>query len=109
MASPAGEAGGGVMRPLNDPKFTPDEGVKCLSDALENGNPDRGSSTFSVGAMKAQISLIALVPPQGGAREGATSNHTPAMASARPAIRRKDRLSSKKVAPITARKTMVEV
>jgi quercetin dioxygenase-like cupin family protein len=43
---PAGEAGGGVVRPLNDAKFTPDEDVECLSDALENGDPDTGPSTF---------------------------------------------------------------
>lgn len=45
-APPAGEARAGVMTALNDARFAPDEDVKCLKSALENGKPDTGPSTF---------------------------------------------------------------
>ncbi len=36
----------GGVRPLTQVKFAPDDDVKCLSSALENGNPSTGPSTF---------------------------------------------------------------
>jgi quercetin dioxygenase-like cupin family protein len=36
----------GVVRPLSDVKFEPDDDVKCLDSTLENGDPARGASTF---------------------------------------------------------------
>jgi quercetin dioxygenase-like cupin family protein len=36
--------------PLSEAKFVVDEDVKCLSDALESGDPDKGPSTFALKA-----------------------------------------------------------
>jgi quercetin dioxygenase-like cupin family protein len=36
----------GGARPLAQVKFAPDDDVKCLESALENGNPSKGASTF---------------------------------------------------------------
>jgi quercetin dioxygenase-like cupin family protein len=36
----------GVVRPLSDVKFQPDDDVKCLDSTLENGDPAKGASTF---------------------------------------------------------------
>jgi quercetin dioxygenase-like cupin family protein len=36
----------GVVRPLADVKFEPDDDVKCLDSTLENGDPAKGASTF---------------------------------------------------------------
>jgi quercetin dioxygenase-like cupin family protein len=36
----------GIVRPLSDVKFEPDDDVKCLDSALENGDPAKGASTF---------------------------------------------------------------
>jgi quercetin dioxygenase-like cupin family protein len=36
----------GVVRPLVDIKFAPDDDVKCLDSTLENGDPAKGASTF---------------------------------------------------------------
>ena len=36
----------GVVRPLSDVKFEPDDDVKCLDSTLENGDPAKGASTF---------------------------------------------------------------
>jgi quercetin dioxygenase-like cupin family protein len=36
----------GGARPLAQVKFAPDDDVKCLASALENGNPSTGPSTF---------------------------------------------------------------
>jgi quercetin dioxygenase-like cupin family protein len=36
----------GVVRPLADVKFAPDDDVKCLDSTLENGDPAKGASTF---------------------------------------------------------------
>jgi quercetin dioxygenase-like cupin family protein len=36
----------GGARPLAQVRFAPDEDVKCLESALENGNPSKGASTF---------------------------------------------------------------
>lgn len=35
-----------AVTPLKDAPFVQDDDVKCLKSALENGNPDTGSSTF---------------------------------------------------------------
>lgn len=36
----------GIVRPLSDVKFAPDDDVKCLDSTLESGDPDKGPSTF---------------------------------------------------------------
>ena len=36
----------GVVRPLSQVKFDPDDDVKCLLSAVENGNPATGPSTI---------------------------------------------------------------
>ena len=36
----------GIVRPLSDVKFEPDDDVKCLDSTLENGDPAKGASTF---------------------------------------------------------------
>jgi quercetin dioxygenase-like cupin family protein len=36
----------GVVRPLTEVKFDPDDDVKCLLSATETGNPATGPSTF---------------------------------------------------------------
>jgi len=36
----------GVVRPLADVKFAPDDDVKCLDSTLESGDPAKGASTF---------------------------------------------------------------
>jgi quercetin dioxygenase-like cupin family protein len=36
----------GVVRPLSDVKFEPDDDVQCLDSTLENGDPAKGASTF---------------------------------------------------------------
>jgi quercetin dioxygenase-like cupin family protein len=36
----------GVVRPLSDVKFEPDDDVKCLDSTLESGDPAKGASTF---------------------------------------------------------------
>jgi quercetin dioxygenase-like cupin family protein len=36
----------GGARPLSEVKFEQDADVKCLASALENGDPDKGASTF---------------------------------------------------------------
>lgn len=36
----------GVVRPLADVKFAPDDDVKCLDSTLEAGDPEKGPSTF---------------------------------------------------------------
>lgn len=36
----------GIVRPLSDIKFAPDDDVKCLDSTLENGDPAKGASTF---------------------------------------------------------------
>jgi quercetin dioxygenase-like cupin family protein len=36
----------GVVRPLSEIKFAPDDDVKCLAGVLENGDPVSGASTF---------------------------------------------------------------
>lgn len=43
-------APGHSVIPLAEAKFTPDDDVKCLSDALENGDPDKGPSTLALRA-----------------------------------------------------------
>jgi quercetin dioxygenase-like cupin family protein len=45
----------GIVRPLGDVKFAPDDDVKCLVDVLENGDPDSGPSTF---VMKASPNCV---------------------------------------------------
>ena len=47
VAQPAPHHG---VVPLSQAKFTADEDVKCLSDALEAGDPDKGPSTFALKA-----------------------------------------------------------
>ena len=41
----------GVVRPLADVKFAPDDDVKCLDSTLESGDPDKGPSTFILRAV----------------------------------------------------------
>jgi quercetin dioxygenase-like cupin family protein len=36
----------GIVRPLSNVKFAPDDDVKCLADVLEKGDPAAGASTF---------------------------------------------------------------
>lgn len=36
----------GGARPLAEVKFAQDDDVKCLASAVENGDPDKGASTF---------------------------------------------------------------
>jgi quercetin dioxygenase-like cupin family protein len=36
----------GIVRPLSEVKFEPDDDVKCLDSTLENGDPAKGASTF---------------------------------------------------------------
>ncbi len=36
----------GIVTPLSDVKFAPDDDVKCLDSTLENGDPTKGASTF---------------------------------------------------------------
>jgi quercetin dioxygenase-like cupin family protein len=36
----------GIVRPLSDVKFEPDDDVKCLDSLLESGDPGKGASTF---------------------------------------------------------------
>jgi quercetin dioxygenase-like cupin family protein len=36
----------GVVKPLADVNFAPDDDVKCLDSNLENGDPAKGASTF---------------------------------------------------------------
>lgn len=36
----------GVVTPLSNVKFAPDDDVKCLDSTLENGDPAKGASTF---------------------------------------------------------------
>src|SRR5450755_1833335 len=36
----------GVVRPLSELKFEPDDDVKCLLSAVESGNPATGPSTI---------------------------------------------------------------
>src|SRR6266566_5349084 len=36
----------GTIKPLSSVRFLPDADVKCLSSALETGDPTRGPSTF---------------------------------------------------------------
>jgi quercetin dioxygenase-like cupin family protein len=38
--------GHGVVRPLAEVKFDPDDDVKCLLSAVENGDPAKGPSTI---------------------------------------------------------------
>jgi quercetin dioxygenase-like cupin family protein len=44
--SAAQQAKQGVVKPLAEVKFDPDDDVKCLHGVVENGNPDTGPSTF---------------------------------------------------------------
>ena len=43
----------GIVRPLSDIKFEPDDDVKCLDSTLENGDPAKGASTFILRAAPA--------------------------------------------------------
>jgi len=36
----------GVVRPLSDVKFDPDDDVKCLASTVESGDPAKGPSTI---------------------------------------------------------------
>jgi quercetin dioxygenase-like cupin family protein len=36
----------GIVKPLSEVKFSPDDDVKCLASAAENGDPATGASTF---------------------------------------------------------------
>src|SRR5579863_2174058 len=36
----------GIVRPLSDVKFEPDDDVKCLDSILESGDPAKSASTF---------------------------------------------------------------
>jgi quercetin dioxygenase-like cupin family protein len=38
--------GQGVVRPVSEVKFEQDEDVKCLSSAVETGDPSKGASTI---------------------------------------------------------------
>ena len=40
----------GVTKPLDSLSFGPDDDVKCLSSALETGDPAKGPSTFALKA-----------------------------------------------------------
>jgi hypothetical protein len=51
----AQEAKAGIVKPLADVKFDPDDDVKCLHGVVENGNPDTGPSTF---LMKASAGCV---------------------------------------------------
>ena len=42
----AEDAAVGTIKPLSSVRFLPDKDVKCLSSALEAGDPTRGPSTF---------------------------------------------------------------
>ena len=42
----AEDAAMGTIKPLSSVRFLPDKDVKCLSSALEAGDPTRGPSTF---------------------------------------------------------------
>jgi quercetin dioxygenase-like cupin family protein len=44
--SSAQESKAGIVKPLSEVKFDPDDDVKCLHGVVENGNPDTGPSTF---------------------------------------------------------------
>jgi quercetin dioxygenase-like cupin family protein len=44
--SPAQTKNHGVVRPLSDVKFTPDDDVKCLASVVEAGDPAKGPSTI---------------------------------------------------------------
>ena len=44
--APGPDAAPHRVTPLKDAPFTQDEDVKCLQGALENGDPDKGPSTF---------------------------------------------------------------
>ena len=57
-AGPAQAPHHGVVRTLAGAKFTADDSLKCLSDVLENGDPDTGPSTF---LLKATPNCV--VPP----------------------------------------------
>jgi quercetin dioxygenase-like cupin family protein len=45
-AGGAQEGKAGIVKPLADVKFDPDDDVKCLYGVVENGNPDTGPTTF---------------------------------------------------------------
>jgi quercetin dioxygenase-like cupin family protein len=36
----------GIVKPVSEIKFEQDDAAKCLAGAVENGNPDKGPSTF---------------------------------------------------------------
>jgi quercetin dioxygenase-like cupin family protein len=42
----AQSAGHGVVRPLSEVKFEPDDDVKCLQSAVETGDPAKGPSSI---------------------------------------------------------------
>ena len=42
----AQETKAGIVKPLAEVKFDPDDDVKCLHGVVENGNPETGPSTF---------------------------------------------------------------
>jgi hypothetical protein len=42
----AEDAAKGTIRPLSSVRFSPDQDVKCLSSALETGDPTTGPSTL---------------------------------------------------------------
>jgi quercetin dioxygenase-like cupin family protein len=44
--SPAQTKNHGVVRPLSDVKFLPDDDVKCLFSTVETGDPSKGPSTI---------------------------------------------------------------
>ena len=46
LISGAAHSEDGAIKPLSSVKFSPDADVKCLSSALETGDPTRGRSTF---------------------------------------------------------------
>jgi quercetin dioxygenase-like cupin family protein len=46
----AADPANGVTKPLDAMHFAPDDDVKCLSSALETGDPAKGPSTFALKA-----------------------------------------------------------
>ena len=41
----------GVVKPLSEVQFAPDDDVKCLQSIAENGDPATGASTFILKAL----------------------------------------------------------
>jgi hypothetical protein len=54
----------GIVRPLSGVKFEPDDDVKCLDSALENGDPAKAASTFILRAAPDCKVPFTITPPK---------------------------------------------